>query len=280
MTYKEIFEMTKGFDQKNKWHCYTLDEHILKSVDYAITEGYPPCVIEALMWHDFGKIYCHIIDENGRMSYIGHPEKSAEIYKENAEEFSDKVYDLIKLHGTVISKKMINKYGYGFCKDLYDMKTADRFTHSEIAKTSEKNISESTKELINLQEAHRKELIAARLQSDYDHLADLGYEVVGVFLQGSQNYGLDVYNEGYKSDIDTKAIVLPSVENIINNEKPISTTLVHPNNEHLDVKDIRVMFDTIKKQNINFVEIYSLLTKRSTRSILNTWQSCLRTKRN
>ena len=39
------------------------------------------------------------------------------------------------------------------------------------------------------------------------------------------------------------------------NKKPISTTHILPNNEHLDIKDIRLMFDNFKKQNINFLEI-------------------------
>ena len=56
------------------------------------------------------------------------------------------------------------------------------------------------------------------------------------------------------SDIDTKAIILPSFEDIVLNREPISTTLVLDNNEHIDVKDIRVMFETYKKQNVNFIE--------------------------
>ena len=74
-------------------------------------------------------------------------------------------------------------------------------------------------------------------------------------IQGSQNYDLDIYTDEYKSDIDTKAIVIPSLEEIVMNKKPISTTHVLPNNEHLDIKDIRLMFDNFKKQNINFLEI-------------------------
>lgn len=74
-------------------------------------------------------------------------------------------------------------------------------------------------------------------------------------IQGSQNYGLDIYTDEYKSDIDTKAIVIPSLEEIVMNKKPISTTHILPNNEHLDIKDIRLMFDNFKKQNINFLEI-------------------------
>lgn len=81
------------------------------------------------------------------------------------------------------------------------------------------------------------------------------YEVVGVFLQGSQNYGLDIYEDDYKSDVDTKAIVLPSFEDIVYNRPPASTTIVLDNNEHVDVKDVRFMFDNFKKQNTSFIEI-------------------------
>jgi predicted nucleotidyltransferase len=94
-----------------------------------------------------------------------------------------------------------------------------------------------------------------RLKSDFDYVTSLGYKVLGVFLQGSQNYGLDY--EG--SDIDTKAIVVPSFEDFVLNKKPASTTLILPSNEHIDVKDIRLMHECFRKQNINFIEI--LFTK-------------------
>lgn len=80
-------------------------------------------------------------------------------------------------------------------------------------------------------------------------------ELFGLFIQGSQNYGLDIYTDEYKSDIDTKAIVIPSLEDVVLNKKPISTTHILYNNEHLDIKDIRLYFDNFKKQNINFIEI-------------------------
>lgn len=75
--------------------------------------------------------------------------------------------------------------------------------------------------------------------------------IVGVFLQGSQNYGLDV--DG--SDIDTKCIITPTFEEIAMNKKPVSTTHVLDNNEHLDAKDIRLYIQTFAKQNLNFLEI-------------------------
>lgn len=90
-----------------------------------------------------------------------------------------------------------------------------------------------------------------RLKADYNYLEFLGYEVVAVVLQGSQNYDLD-YED---SDIDTKALVLPSVDDIILGGKKVSLTKVLETNEHIDIKDIRLMFDNFLKQNINFLEI-------------------------
>lgn len=94
-----------------------------------------------------------------------------------------------------------------------------------------------------------------RLKSDYNYIESLGYNVLGVFLQGSQNYNL-AYDD---SDIDTKAIIIPSFEDFVLNKKPVSTTLILPSTEHIDLKDIRLMHECFRKQNINFVEI--LFTK-------------------
>lgn len=75
--------------------------------------------------------------------------------------------------------------------------------------------------------------------------------IVGLFLQGSQNYGLDMPG----SDVDTKLIVVPSFKDIAMNKKPISTTHVRANEEHIDWKDIRLYMQTFRKQNLNFLEI-------------------------
>lgn len=93
------------------------------------------------------------------------------------------------------------------------------------------------------------------IQKHYDKLVELGYNVVGVFLYGSQNYELDY--EG--SDVDSKAIVLPTLNDIVLNKQPISTTVDMGDNCLCDVKDIRKMFECFKKQNINFIEL--LFTK-------------------
>ena len=94
-----------------------------------------------------------------------------------------------------------------------------------------------------------------RLHHDMMYVTNKGYKVLGVFLQGSQNYNLDYPG----SDIDTKCIVIPSFEDIVLNKQPASTTLILEDNSHIDVKDVRLMWQCFKKQNINFLEI--LFTK-------------------
>ena len=79
---------------------------------------------------------------------------------------------------------------------------------------------------------------------DEDHL-------VGIFLCGSQNYNLDTP----QSDVDTKAIILPSFSDFAFATEPRSWTHIRENDEHIELKDLRSMFHIIRKQNINFVEI-------------------------
>ena len=94
------------------------------------------------------------------------------------------------------------------------------------------------------------------MQRVHDHLEEArerfdDSRIVGVFLQGSQNYGLQIPT----SDVDTKLILTPTFEEIVFNKKPISTTHVRANDEYTDLKDIRLMFSTFRKQNLNFIEI-------------------------
>ena len=96
-------------------------------------------------------------------------------------------------------------------------------------------------------------MINKRLKDHY--LESLEYfkenQIVGIFLQGSQNYQLDLPN----SDVDTKLIVIPSFKDIALNRKPVSTTHIRANEEHIDFKDIRLYMEVFRKQNLNFLEI-------------------------
>ena len=99
----------------------------------------------------------------------------------------------------------------------------------------------------------REKNIFAGLAAHYDEAMEyFDYSrIVGIFLQGSQNYGLDYEH----SDIDTKLIVTPTFKDIAFNRSPVSTTHVRANEEHIDFKDIRLYIQTFRKQNLNFLEI-------------------------
>lgn len=104
---------------------------------------------------------------------------------------------------------------------------------------------------------HSDKWIMERLNEHYQEALTIfpKDKILGIFVQGSQNYQLDWSG----SDIDTKCIVLPTLEDICLNKKATSYTHVRENNEHIDFKDLRVITTDFKKQNINFLEI--LFTK-------------------
>lgn len=97
-----------------------------------------------------------------------------------------------------------------------------------------------------------KSKIAQRLMEEFTLMQ--GHKdnyLLGIFLAGSQNYKLDYEN----SDIDSKAIFIPSFKNFCLEENILSTTYKFDNGEQIDLKDIRNMFRCFLKQNINFLEI-------------------------
>lgn len=112
-----------------------------------------------------------------------------------------------------------------------------------LAHTSENNMDE------------KDTRITERLISDYNKITELGHEVLGVFLYGSYNYEL-----GYAgSDIDTRCVILPSLEDLILNRQPVSTTVILEDDSHIELKDIRLLWRSFKRQNISFLEV--LFTK-------------------
>lgn len=104
----------------------------------------------------------------------------------------------------------------------------------------------------------KKEHIKSRLKAHYKYIESLGYEIVGVFLQGSQNYNLDIYESDYMSDVDTKCLVIPKLDNLIKGSAMVSTKYDFEG-EQIDVKDVRVMMEMWKKQNQSYIEV--LFTK-------------------
>ena len=113
----------------------------------------------------------------------------------------------------------------------------------------------------------KKQFIFKELKRRFNYLQnELGYEVLFIALQGSQNYGMDIYTSEYKSDIDCMAVILPSFEDFVGNRQAVSTTIVLDNNEHINIKDIRLYFELMYKQNPQFLELlftdYKIVNKK------------------
>ena len=100
---------------------------------------------------------------------------------------------------------------------------------------------------------HSDQWIMDRVREHYNEALEHFPEdrIVGIVLQGSQNYGL----ETMYSDVDTKLIITPTFEDIAMNRQPISTTHIRADNSHTDWKDIRLMLKTFRSCNLNFLEI-------------------------
>lgn len=96
-------------------------------------------------------------------------------------------------------------------------------------------------------------LFSAVIES-VDKVQKLGYTVLYAANYGSHNYNLQINNNEYQSDIDTKVIILPTLEELVNNSKPISTT-IDISVGQCDIKDIRIFVQTLLKANIQFLEI-------------------------
>lgn len=84
-----------------------------------------------------------------------------------------------------------------------------------------------------------------RVRSEYPN------EIVGVFLVGSQNYGLATE----QSDVDTRALVLPTFQQIALNKEPVSKELSFEDGGKCVVRDVRLVFRELLKQNPNCLEI-------------------------
>lgn len=122
----------------------------------------------------------------------------------------------------------------------------------------------------------REERIKERLKSDYDFLVENGYNVVGVFLYGSDNYAMNTPT----SDIDVKAIVLPHFDDIVDSKDWVSKEYHREEDGgKLEVKDIRLMFDSYKKQNINFLETMFTKYKYINRDYIAVWEGMIEKNR-
>lgn len=132
---------TRGFDQKNIHHIYTVDEHILKSVELTKEDLITRL---AVLFHDIGKPRCYTFGEDKQGHFYKHEKFSCEIANETMKRLrysnqdTERVYKLIKYHSLyrekideTFVKKMLNRFGEEDLWRYLDVVEADRRTHNE-----------------------------------------------------------------------------------------------------------------------------------------------------
>ena len=131
---------TIGFDQKNIHHIYTVDEHILKSLELTSRD----LIIRlAVLFHDTGKPRCYTFGEDGQGHFYKHEKYSVEIAEKLMLNLkfskldTERVCKIIRYHSLyrqnideIFVKKMLNRFGE---EDIYrylEVVEADRKTHN------------------------------------------------------------------------------------------------------------------------------------------------------
>lgn len=129
-----------GFNQNNKYHQYTIYDHIAHAVSNYT--GKDIAVKVALLLHDIGKPCCYTEDENGG-HFHGHGNYSYDISKVVLERLrfdtatKQEVLDLVLYHDTVIEpttktvRRWLCKIGERRFSQLLDVRMADIKAHAE-----------------------------------------------------------------------------------------------------------------------------------------------------
>lgn len=98
---------------------------------------------------------------------------------------------------------------------------------------------------------HNQEWFDSHIESHFNQLQMLGYDVVAIFYYGSGNYGMDIET----SDFDTIAFVAPKFSEIAMLREPASTIIKCLDGE-AKVRDIRYLPQIIEGQNYTDLQIF------------------------
>ena len=134
------FKPCVGFDQNNRYHQYTVYDHMMYAVSHCKSNDLS--VRLALFLHDIGKPLCYTEDENGG-HFHGHAVPSHEIAKTVLDrlKFDNKtkneVLELVLYHDSVIEptaktvRRWLNKIGEERFRQLLFLREADILAHAE-----------------------------------------------------------------------------------------------------------------------------------------------------
>lgn len=173
-----------GFDQKNKYHAYTIYEHIARAVGYCRISEVP--VRLALLLHDIGKPACQTEDANGYHFY-GHSVHSYDLAKQALDRLhtdadtEQAVLDLVLYHDSTIEptprvvRRWLNKIGRERLWQLTYVREADILAHAPGTQTSRLERCYALRELIDQTAAESQRFSLKDLSINGDDLLSLGF---------------------------------------------------------------------------------------------------------
>lgn len=178
-----------GFEQKNRYHQYTVYDHIAHAFsNYA---GQDLSVKVALLLHDIGKPQCYTEDEKGG-HFHGHAVPSHEISKGVLTRLRfdgqtrREVLDLVLYHDAVIEptpktvRRWLGKIGEARFRQLLDVRMADIKAHREGTQASRIERCQSLRTILD-------EVIAQEQCFSLKHLAISGKDILTLGVpQGKQ----------------------------------------------------------------------------------------------
>lgn len=96
-------------------------------------------------------------------------------------------------------------------------------------------------------------MILEMMDKAVDKVRDLGMKPVYISLYGSQNYGLDTYEEEHASDYDFKVVVMPTIFDTVFKSDRISMTVDYEGGQ-IDIKSAIAMTEIYGKMNQQYLE--------------------------
>lgn len=124
---------------------------------------------------------------------------------------------------------------------------------------------------------HTDDWICKRVGEHYQEAVASSPErgVLGVFLRGSQNYGLDFET----SDVDTVCLVLPSRDDLVKGNPPYSHEHHRTNGEHIVFWDVRHFLNLLEKGGFNQLEILYTKYYQLNEEYRSFWEDCVLSNR-
>lgn len=174
-----------GLDQRSRYHCYTVWEHIVRSVEAVPRDS---VLRWAMLLHDIGKPACFTVDEQGAGHFYGHDGIGADMAADICRRMrmdkqrSERIALLVRRHGTDLPEnkrgmlRLLNAIGEEALQQLIAVKRADNMAQSAEFRSRQKEIDR--------QEQLLQQILDERPCFTLQQLAVDGRDMMTLGLQG------------------------------------------------------------------------------------------------